>query len=156
MDIIQIEFFRGILRLLEREIGFQTDSESVCCGVTLSQCHVMMELSHRKEASVKELSEALGIDKSALSRTADKMVESGLLNRNGGKSDRRYVSLSLTEKGHAGAETINRICNEYYMKLFERIPADKHQTVIESIALLAEGMKALRMDKDGVRTGCCN
>ena len=43
MDIIQIEFFRGILRLLEREIGFQTDSESVCCGVTLSQCHVMME-----------------------------------------------------------------------------------------------------------------
>lgn len=156
MDISQIEFFRGILRLLEREIGFQTDSESVCCGVTLSQCHVMMELSLRKEASVKELSEALGIDKSALSRTADRMVESGLLNRTEDKSDRRYVSLCLTEKGHAGAETINRICNDYYMKLFERIPAEKHQTVIESIALLAEGMKSLRINKDSVRTGCCN
>ena len=156
MDRSQIEFFRGILRLLEREIGFQTDVESMCCGVTLGQCHVMMELSLRKEASIKELSESLGIDKSALSRTVDKMVDSGLLTRTEGKTDRRYVSLSLTDKGQQGADTINRICNEYYGKLFERIPSEKHRSVIESLTLLADAMKSMRTEKGASLSSCCN
>ena len=155
MDRSQIEFFRGILRLLEREIGFQTDVESMCCGVTLGQCHVMMELSLRKEASIKELSESLGIDKSALSRTVDKMVDSGLLTRTEGKTDRRYVELSLTDKGRQGADTINRICYEYYGKLFERIPSEKHQSVVDSLTLLAEAMKSMRTEKNGTLSGCC-
>ena len=156
MERKQIEFFRGVLRILEREIGFQTDAESMCCGVTLGQCHVMMELSLRKEASIKELSETLGIDKSALSRTVDKMVESGLLTRTEGKTDRRYVALSLTGKGQQGADTINTICNEYYGLLFERIPAQKHQSVIESLTLLADAMKSMRIEKGSSLSGCCS
>ena len=156
MDRTQIEFFRGVLRILEREIGFQTDAESMCCGVTLGQCHVMMELSFRNEASIKELSESLGIDKSALSRTVDKMVDSGLLTRTEGKTDRRYVSLTLTDKGQQGADTINRICNDYYGRLFERIPSEKHQTVIESLTLLTEAMKSMRAEQSGAPSGCCN
>jgi DNA-binding MarR family transcriptional regulator len=153
MDIFKIRFFRGMLRALEREIGFQGGSESQCCGVTLAQCHVLMELSQRTEAAIKDLSDLFGLDKSSLSRTVDKMVEAGYVSRTENSDDRRFVSIRLTEKGTGFAEAINGICDAYYTRLFERIPVEKHSSVLESIELLSTAMAGLR--KDGALTGCC-
>ena len=72
MNTQGIQAFRTILRVLERELGFQTDSESQCCGVTLGQCHILMEISGKKESTIKELAETFGLDKSSLSRTVDR------------------------------------------------------------------------------------
>ena len=155
MDKQEIQFFRKVLRMLERELGFQTDSESQCCGVTLGQCHVLMELSEKKESSIKELSEVFGLDKSSLSRTVDKMVEIGLLDRRESREDRRYLSLSLTRQGQQAALKINRTCNEYYEELFKRIPENKHSAVVESLSLLSDALYQLRQKTQGTPKGCC-
>ena len=155
MDKKSIKFFRSILRVLERELGFQNGFEIECCGVTLGQCHILMELSDKKETTIKELSETFGLDKSSLSRTVDTMVERGFLNRCENKKDRRYMSLSLTITGNQTAESINLTCNEYYKKLFRCIPDDKHSLIIESLTLLSNAMNKLRKDKNQSLKGCC-
>ena len=152
MDKKKIIFFRSILRLLEREMGFQTGFEIQCCGVTLGQCHILMELAEKKETTIRELSDTFGLDKSSLSRTVDGMVKSGLLNRAESKKDRRYTSLSLTKKGIKSAENINVTCNEYYKLLFDLIPEEKHSPIFESIKLLSEAMNKLRTSENKM---CC-
>ena len=151
MNKKQIKSFRSILRVLERELGFQSDSESQCCGMTLTQCHVLMELAGKKTANIKGLSELFGLDKSSLSRVVDKMVESGYLNRTEKEDDRRFLSISLTEKGVRTAEEINTVCDLYFERLFSMIPEDKHSSVIESLTLLTNAMNGLRNEMK-----CCS
>ncbi|MFB3896616.1 MAG: MarR family winged helix-turn-helix transcriptional regulator [bacterium] len=155
MHKIRTKYFRSVLRVLERELGFQTDLGSQCCGVSLAQCHILMEFAEKKETSIKELSETFGVDKSSLSRTVDKMVALGLLNRVENKNDRRYLSLSLTKKGNQMADNINRTCSDYYAELFKNIPEDKHSAIIDSLSLLAEAMNKLRKGKNGSPKSCC-
>lgn len=155
MDKKRIQFFRSVLRVLERELGFQTDSESQCCGVTLGQCHILMELSEKKETTIKELSEIFGLDKSSLSRTVDKMVEAGMLTRMESKEDRRYMALNLTQQGNQAAENINKMCNDYYGNLFKLIPEEKHSSIMESLSLLSDALYQLRKQNNGTPKGCC-
>jgi DNA-binding MarR family transcriptional regulator len=156
MNKKQTKSFRSILRVLERELGFQSDSESQCCGMTLTQCHVLMELVGKKTANIKELSELFGLDKSSLSRIVDKMFESGYLIRTEKKDDRRFLSISLTEKGVRTAEEINAVCDRYFGKLFKLIPEDKHSSVIESLILLTNAMNGLRKDTFSGSDKCCS
>jgi DNA-binding MarR family transcriptional regulator len=141
--------------MLEREAGFQTEAETQCCGISLSQCHVLMELSDGKEMSIRDLSDLLGLDKSTLSRTVDKMVESGVLQRTVDREDRRFVSLCLTKKGRRNADSINGYCDEYYSRLFTLIPETKHDSIIESLSLLSDAMNRMRTEEKKSPFECC-
>lgn len=150
-----IENLRRRIRFLGRELDFQLKSEIICCGITLSQCHIILELAEKKESSVKELSETFGLDKSTLSRTIDSMVEAGYINRNPNKEDRRFFKLSLTEKGTEKAEYINSQCNKYYADFLKDIPKDKQEMIMESVSLLGDIMSKFRKCCDN-DTGNCN
>lgn len=153
IDDSTIEGFRKGIRALEREIGNQLRNETSCCGVTVSQCHIMLELSERGTASLVDLEKCLRTDRSILSRVADTLVRIGYAPREPGREDRRYVSLSLTESGKEKAGVINRTCNRYYHELFARLPSGRHAVIMESICELAETMAAMRAAD--VSESCC-
>jgi hypothetical protein len=52
MNDKDIRFFRERLRLLERETIRPFDGEAACCGLTLSQCHTLLEVGTRGEVSL--------------------------------------------------------------------------------------------------------
>ncbi|MBN2042141.1 MAG: MarR family transcriptional regulator [Spirochaetes bacterium] len=139
-----INSLRSKLRILEREMDFRLKDETVCCGVTLPQCHIILELAEKKESTVKELSETFGLDKSTLSRTIDSMVETGYINRAENKEDRRFFKLSLTRMGIDKAAYINSRCNKYYEQVLSDIPEEKRKMIFESITILNEIMVNLR------------
>ncbi len=151
MDNKTLNKFRSKLRVLEDEISKQIKEDSTCCGITLSQCHMLLELDSIKEASIIELARIMELDKSTLSRVVDGMVNIGLLNRIINSDDRRYIKISLTENGRKAAETINRLCNNYYENLFNNIPEEKHKMIIESIEYLGNAMRTIRKNKNN---GC--
>lgn len=129
--------FRQQLRRLEREIFLAISNESTCCSVSVAQCHLLLEIGLRGPSSLSELSEALTLDASTLSRTVESCVQRGLVIRNSAPEDRRKVVISLGEDGTALCKTINRQCNAQFASVFSHIPADKHSQVMESVALLA-------------------
>lgn len=136
MDAETIRKFREGLRKLEREIGWQLKSDTECCGVTLAQCHIILEIGNTGEASVIDLAAVLGLDSSTLSRHINGMVNLGIVDRVLNPKDRRYVSITLTEQGRKVYESIENICNEKYAKIFDLIPPEKHEQVLECFNLL--------------------
>jgi len=135
--------FRSHLRALEREVTTQLEGETSCCGVTLAQCHSLLELA-RRQYSLTGLADALDLDKSTLSRTVESMVKSGLCERTTVAGDRRSVRLALSPLGRSKVDSINRMCDEYYGEVLGQLSDSVQRQVIRSVGILAESMKRLR------------
>lgn len=153
MDVQTIKNFREKLRQFEREIGWQFRADTECCGVTITQCHIIVEIGNAGEASVIDLATTLGLDTSTLSRHINGMVNVGLVNRVLNSKDRRYVSITLTEQGQKVYQSIESICNSKYMKVFEFIPPEKQEQVLEYFDLLVRAFTEAK--KTGDAFDCC-
>jgi DNA-binding MarR family transcriptional regulator len=139
-----IELFRAKLREIERAVWIQTKSEALCCGVTMAQCHAIMEIGEAGELNLKDLSARLGLDNSTLSRTVESLVQDGLAERTPSKEDRRATVIRLNEKGRAARDRIHSTWNRICRDMFRGIPRERHAQLIESVSIVAE-----------LLTGCC-
>jgi DNA-binding MarR family transcriptional regulator len=157
MNPKQLENFRKNLRQLEREIGDQLKDQTECCGVSMAQCHALMEIGGIDQISIGDIAEYLNLDKSTLSRTVDNLVKLGLVNRDTNMDDRRYMKIYLSDQGKKVYDDINEQCDTYYQEMFNLIPEDKHEQVIESMSLLVDAMLKLKQtqEKDTGKTNSC-
>lgn len=136
----EIQRFRKFLRIVGRAIAGELKSDSICCGITTAQCHTLLELDERGEATVTELADFFSLDRSTLSRTVDGLVSGGFVNRIENPRDRRYSLLSLTDRGMKEVSRIHTLCNSDYRRLFDRIPVEKRAMVMEAAEILSEAM----------------
>jgi DNA-binding MarR family transcriptional regulator len=151
---IKINLFREKIRQLQRNAGWQMKSDASCCGVTVAQCHALLEIEKHGEVSLVELAGTLGLDNSTLSRTIESMVQEGLVERCANPHDRRYISIMLAERGKTICDNINQTFYRYYKGVLELIPAEKQQQVIESVNLLAEALQKYNQQECS-RQNCC-
>jgi DNA-binding MarR family transcriptional regulator len=132
---------REMIRLLMRRLGVLEKSEASCCGITLGQCHALIEIGRAGEISLNELAELLNVDNSTMSRTVNNLVSNELIERVINPEDRRYVKITLTEKGEQMFKEIEENMGSYFKHILEAIPEDKHQQVVESLRLLMGAIK---------------
>ena len=144
MNKQKIRSFRKALRLFERLTARQLKEDSCCRGVTLAQCHLILEIEDLGRATTVTLSRQLGLDKSTLSRTVDGLVNIGLVKRIPDPADRRFNRLSLTEKGQEVADHINQSNDEFYRRVFGGIESAGHDEVIENFEKLVWAMQRHR------------
>jgi len=150
--------FRRQLRLLEREIVRQLEADTSCCGVTLGQCHALLELAGG-ELSLTGLAAALDLDTSTVSRTVDSLVRAGLVHRAEDAADRRTLRIALTKAGRDKITVIDATCNGYYEELLIGMGERDRRCVLRAVELLAGRMQTLRRsascptteESDGVR-----
>lgn len=150
MNIERIQMLKEILRKLEMEMSRQTKGESDICGVTLAQCNTLSLIGKNGEISIIDLANKLGIDSSSLSRNINGMVNLGLVNRILNPSDRRYVSITLSEQGKKLYDQIEALFESYVIKILEFVPEEKEDQMFESFSLLAEAL-----EKCTEKYGCC-
>ncbi|KRE69713.1 MarR family winged helix-turn-helix transcriptional regulator [Paenibacillus sp. Soil750] len=131
---------REVLQLLVRRFGLLQKDGAQCCGVSVVQSHIMYELYKRPNISLNELSEILSIDTSTLSRQVQQLVENDLINRLPDPKDRRYVVLSLTETGEKQYHEIAKTMEEYVLGIFQHVPSEKKEQVLESLQILSDAM----------------
>lgn len=149
----KIRDFRRVLRIFERLTAFQI--KCCCGGVTLAQCHALMEIeSLGSRATTVQLAQNLNLDKSTLSRTIDGLVNIGLVERLPSASDRRSLLIDLTKQGKATCDTINRINDEYYCGVFQQIPSRKQKAVIEHFAVLTQAFSDYESQRNR-EIACC-
>ncbi|MFH1153106.1 MAG: MarR family transcriptional regulator [Pseudomonadota bacterium] len=139
MTTIDIRQFRKTLRRFERNTQLKNDT--CCSGVTLAQCHVILEIEEAGRATVGELAVNLGLDKSTLSRTVESLVTHGYVERAPNSSDRRIMDLTLTSLGKAKADEINRQNDAYFMSVFRQIAPDRQTEVCDGFSLLVTAME---------------
>jgi len=127
---------RELVRLMERKLGVLEDGEMSCCGVSMAQCHALVEIGRNGSISLVELSKLLDLDNSTMSRTVNNLVNSGMAERELDPNDRRYVTIRLTAEGKKSFEEIEENMNQYFTQIFEAIPIGKQDQVLESMQIL--------------------
>lgn len=136
-----IHTFRKLLRRFEQLISHHLKENGCCEGVTLAQCHTLLEIEDLGETTIGDLSKKLGLDKSTLSRTMEGLVNIGLVDRVVHPTDRRFTLLKLTDQGTEICTRINEGNDQYFAEVFEEIPSENHQHLNHCIALLVDAMR---------------
>ncbi len=132
---------RELIRVLVRNLGILEKGDASCCGVTIAQCHAIVEIGRAKKIALIDLADLLGLDKSTMSRTVNNLVESGLVIRDLDAENRRYVTIQLTSGGLDVFKSIEESMGQYYRSIFSSIPEDKRVQVLESLQLLTDAVK---------------
>ncbi len=122
--------------MLTRKLGLLEKGEASCCGVTLSQCHAIVEIARAGSMSVNDLANMLGLDKSTMSRTINNLVERDLVTREPDSENRRYLSIGLTAQGQALFLEIESGMEQYYQDVYNSLPETKREQVLESLEIL--------------------
>lgn len=135
------DILRELLRVLVKNLGVLKKSDASCCGVTLTQCHAIVEIGRQEKISLVDLADLLGVDKSTMSRTVNNLVEANLAVRDLDTENRRYVIIQLTENGRTVFQNIEQSMESYYKSIFFSIPEDKRNQVLESLQLLTDAVR---------------
>jgi DNA-binding MarR family transcriptional regulator len=144
-----VRSFRAGLRRLEREIARRLGAETSCCGVSLAQCHCLLEVEEHGEPTVGDLAAALDVDGSTMSRNLDGMAAASLVERSPNPRDRRSVLVRLSKAGRRKAGEINGANDRFYGEILGRMSPEERKCVTRGIELLGRRMRELREERGG-------
>lgn len=148
IDMNRAKQLRENTRILEFHLGNINKSDCCCCGISESQCFVLVEIGRKPNISVKELAEILRLDKSGISRTVEELVRRNYVERKPSEEDRRYVVLNLTPEGKERFERIEKDMNQRFKQIFDIIPADKRTQVIEALEIYNRACDEIERSKE--------
>jgi putative acetyltransferase len=133
-------------REMVRELGV-VDSASSPCNVSLTQCHVLVELERNGTLTANELADLLIVDKAAISRTVNQLVETGLVNLRDDPVDRRRKPLALTTLGTKRAAEIHKSANGRVQEALGILDPDELQVVMRGMTLYVKALHRARLQK---------
>ena len=151
IDNKSVKKFRELLRRFEREL-FMQKNDCCCNGITLAQCHTLLEIDSKEKESLTELSKTLGLDKSTVCRTVDGLVNIGLLDRTIPTENRRMSTIQLTELGKNVCNSINVENDLYFGELLTILSDSERSEFVKTLDKVVLRMKELRSKEE---KSCC-
>jgi len=138
--------FRTQIRKFVRELEKKNISNS-CYGVTVVQCHALIEINLRGKCQLKELARALELDKSTVSRTVNSLVKNGMVDRIIPESNRRTSILKLTELGNRICKRLNEDNDTYFIEALNAIPEENRKNFLLNFERFTAKMEELNNPK---------
>jgi len=141
-----IQKFRELLRVFDQELFLQNHA-SCCNGISLAQCHTLLEIEKNSEISVSDLAKNLSLDKSTVSRTVDGLVNINMVNRVIPKENRRLALINLTGSGKQICSTINYTNESYISEVLEDFTDEEREEFLSLFRKLTCNMSSYRLQK---------
>jgi len=139
-----IKKFREILRMFDREVFLQNNA-SCCNGISLAQCHTLLEIEKNSEISVSDLAKNLSLDKSTVSRTVEGLVNIKMVDRIVPKENRRLALINLTNSGKEVCSSINYTNDSYVREVLHDFTAAEREEFLRLFAKLTWNMADFRV-----------
>lgn len=115
-------------------------------GLSMPQFGILMQLHYRRDCGISDISERFDITNAGASQLVDKLVQSGLIQREEDPNDRRAKILNLTEKGRdfiqQGIEERYRWVNQ----LAGKLTAEERAKVSEALAIMTEAAREMEAE----------
>jgi DNA-binding MarR family transcriptional regulator len=112
-------------------------------GLSIHQLGILMQIHFRGNYGISEISNRFDITNAAASQLVDKLVQSGLIQREEDPQDRRAKLLNLTEKGkkmiQQGAERRYRWVED----LAQKLSAQEREQVNEALNIMTRAAQDL-------------
>jgi DNA-binding MarR family transcriptional regulator len=105
--------------------------------VTMPQLRVLI-LANREQQSMSSIAEDLGVHASNATRTCERLVQAGLLDRATDPEDRRRVVLSLTPQGERLLAQVMERRRERVVAIMEQMTAEDRAALASSLASFTE------------------
>ncbi len=110
-------------------------------GGTPPQGRMLVTLLRRGTVTQAEFGRCLGLEKSWVSRSVDKLVQQGWVLRNTLESDRRSVQLQLTEGGKLAAREVEARMNAHAHGVLQTLPEDSRERLIAALRELRDALQ---------------
>ncbi len=105
--------------------------------VTVPQLRALMILATRGPLSLTTLAEQMGIHPSNATRTCDRLVAAGLLDRRDNPADRRHLLLELTPAGQELIDGVVARRRATIARILQRMPATHRRALGRALAHFA-------------------
>lgn len=132
----EIILLREQLRKMIRYLGVLEKSDSQENGITIAQCHALVEIGRAGKISLNPLADLLMVEKSSMSRMIQNLVKAKLVERGLDLDDKRSVVIQLSPKGQELFGQIETEMGRYYQAIYHDIPIGKRSQVVESLEIL--------------------
>jgi DNA-binding MarR family transcriptional regulator len=137
------DFAREARRLMDQISKNNQVYEESCVaffGVTSSQGGTLLSLPLNKTLKMIELSNAMSVDNSTMTRMVDQLVEKGLVLRKADEKDRRLVQIGLTPTGQKLHKELAAALEKFYQDSLDQIPEKERPVIIESLIKVNDAM----------------
>ena len=102
-------------------------------SISIPQFRLLVVLSSRGQRKVTELAVALGVNPSTATRTVDRLIESGLVDRQTNPRSRREMQISLTRAGQRLVREVTRRRREEIATIVERMPSTHQRGLVRAL-----------------------
>jgi DNA-binding MarR family transcriptional regulator len=93
-------------------------------GLSVPDWRVLVHLAQSDSVSVRDIEDAVAMEKSRVSRTAARLEARGLVAKRADPGDRRLVQLSLTAEGRAMMADLLPLASAFQKEIEARLGAD--------------------------------
>ncbi len=144
MDAKIIQDLRAAGRQLVREFR-ALDGRGCVPGLSFSECHFLTELDQRGLATASDLGAAMVLEKSTISRMAQRLARRGLIERTTGSGDRRTRPLTLTEAGRSEVREIHAAADHQVRQALGFVRDEDHATLLAGLERYAKALRYARL-----------
>lgn len=145
-DLSLVDGIRAASRLMVRELGFM-QATLAATDYPPSAVHAILEIGAQGHMAASQLAQALGLEKSSVSRMVRKLVEAGELKEAADGEDGRVKQLALTAKGRHTLAAIEAFGRQQVTAALDRMQAPQQQAVSQGLALYARALQAHRQEE---------
>lgn len=129
------------IAVLRRDFKMYCQQELSKLGVSLGQLYFLLYIGKYQPCTSKALAEALLVDAGQTTRSVDKLVDAGLVNRVKSPLDKRSVALTLTAQGERAYERSRQLFEEWDQLALSYLEPAEAEAFMQRMTRLAEGRK---------------
>lgn len=129
----QADILDKIIPDLSRVFGPQDLEKVLETDIKVSYLPVLRYIRELKTPTMGKLGEATGVPVSTLTRVVDKLVEQGLVAREGDFSDRRVVRVGLTSQGAQIVEKFEKLRKEKIVSVLKHLTSEEREDLVRVV-----------------------
>lgn len=129
-------FARGLQQQIYRLVRNYEFCDRECLGqhgVTASQGYTLLSVPHEGNLSMSELSEAMELATSTMTRMVDQLVSKGLVTRRPDDEDRRVVRIALTLRGQEVRLALAEELERFFEQVLAEVPTNRRSTILDAL-----------------------
>ena len=111
-------------------------------GVNSVEFAILRALQYSETSTATQLGHLLPVDQSRISRAVNNLVTSGLIRRRRQRSDRRVVTLEMTDEGTALVRDLSQRVERRYAELLEGVSPESVRNFMETGRKIMENRTA--------------
>jgi DNA-binding MarR family transcriptional regulator len=113
------------------------------CGVTASQGYTLLALPEQGSLTMNELSSAMGLANSTMTRMLDNLVGKRLAYREHDESDRRIVRVGLTAEGRKVRSAFSEGKRQVVKAVLSQIESGEQRAILAALRTLSSAVEAV-------------